>query len=142
MVIKNLVTIWKYFKYRVIRAIFNDPFVVMLDDVKEPEEFEVARIVFGEEGDRTYVIIYCKIRHFQLNYKGWLSLKKKATTYSVRGECTDNAGTKLKDIMATVVSVPDLGFDAGSDNITLDNAVQAYLRILEDMLGKQSRTIH
>ena len=142
MVIKNLVTVWKYIKYRVVSAIFKDPIVVMIDDGKEPEEFEVAQIVFGDENNRTYVIIYCKIRHFHLKYKEWFKPNKKVTTYSMRGECTDNAGAKLKDIIATVVSVPDLGFDAGSDNITLDNAVQAYLKILEDILGKQSRTLH
>ena len=139
--IKSIVTIWKYLKYRIFKAIFDTPVVVMIDDDKEPEEFEVAQIVFGDV-DPTYVIIYCKIRHFQLRYKGKLKLNKKVTTYSMRGECADNAGTKLKDIMATVISIPDLGFDAGSENITLDNAVTAYFGILEDMLGKQARTLH
>ena len=134
VMIKNIKTIFRYVKYKIVTLLFGDLIVTMSDDEKEPVEFKVTEMRFGD----IVVYIYCKITHFNLKHDHWWIPDKRFVTYSMRGECTDNAGNKLKEILATVITLLDMGFDAGSDNITLDNAVRAYMSILYDILGKKT----
>ena len=132
--IQGLVNIYKQAKYRLLRKLFGELIVSVSDDVKEPYEFLLHEVICT--GFRA--TIYCKIRHYCLQYKRWWIPNKDFIIYELRGECITNNGEKLNDIMAAMVAFPDMRFTAETEHRTLENVLHAYLDILKEKTKKYS----